>query len=81
MSIRNARTFSFLVAGSIWARLGPEFFLGERDVALADFGAVYLGKHRVGVFSPNRQSGEQDDRETAGGSAGEAGTEAEFRVR
>ena len=69
----------FLGRGVHLGEAGPEFFLGQRDVALANFSAVHLGEHGVGIFGPHRQAGEQNHRKTAGGGKGEAGARAEFR--
>jgi hypothetical protein len=61
---------------------GSKFLFREGDVALADFGAVDLGQHRVGVLRPHRESSEQNQRETTGrGGGGEAKAQAGFRFR
>ena len=57
LHVDQERQHVFLLGRGVHLReAGPEFLLGKRDVALADFGAVHLGEHRVGVFGAQRQA-------------------------
>ena len=60
---------------------GPEFLLGERNVALADLGAVDLGEHRVGSSARTGSRRAEAWRDSPSRRRGQAEAQAGFRFR
>jgi hypothetical protein len=83
LHVDQERQHVFLLGGRVHLREArSKLLLGQSDVALADFGAVDLGEHRVRVLGAERQSGEQHHGEAAGGGGRDkAEARAGFRFR